>query len=973
MQKVDRACRKAGLYTAIGLAIATGMLCEAASAQNADGDEARTLDAVSVTGSRITVPGVEASSPVASVERSEFLAAQQVSLEMFLKEFPALTPSVGPARNTGSNGGATINMRGLGDNRTLILVDGRRPVPFTLDNVVDTNTIPMALLQSVDILTGGASVVYGADAVAGVANFLLRRDFEGVEFNVNWGQSKYNDGARQNYEATFGALSDDGRANAVLSVGYTELERVTQGNRPWSTFSIDSRTGQPSGSNTTVPTLVQFPGLGGLLGNPSSNWGQVNPATGQIEPVFQQYNFNPLNTFQAPLERWQTTALARYSFNERAEAYAQVNYTRSRILNENASTGIYSHTINTPLANPYLPDGVRQQICAGFSIDAASCASGRDADGNLIYRDITINRRLTELGARPTDYITKTFQTTLGLRGALSDNWNYDVYWSYGESDQLLKAANTGSMSKYRQAMNAISRDECIDPTGGCVPINSFGDHGSMTEEMLDFIRLDAYRMQYVEQTNAAFNLDGNLGDFKSPWADYPIGIAAGVEYRRTVAGVNPDASFLADDEIMGYSTTPVSRGGFTLKEGYLESIIPLVSGRTGIENLSLELGYRQSEFANTGGFDDSYGSWKYGFTWTPISSLKLRAMQQRATRAPNIAELFRPETATQSSANTDPCAGNAINQAEANTPGTLSWLCVQTGVPVSAVGSVPQPNVGQVRTRISGNLALEPEKADTTTLGLVWTPSERLSVTLDYWNIEIKDTIDTLTIPDVLVGCYDPSRNPTYEINDMCRLASGRHPVNGDYDFQSRGISLTPSNSGFRQKSGYDLGVRFAHPLPGVLGRLQYALDLSKVTKDDYRATPTSILRDCLGYYGTSCTPSHDLRWNLRTVWAVNDVNVSLAWRYWGKIEVEPLSEINRRFFEAYRKIPAYSYFDLGVSYNAPWNATITVSVNNALDKKPPVIGSTIGFINENGGNTFPQWYDSLGRYYNLGISFKF
>jgi len=152
------------------------------------GENARLLDAISVTGSRISVPGVEASSPVASVERSEFLATQPVTVESFLKEVPALSASMGPGVNFGGTGAATINMRGLGDNRTLILIDGRRPVPFNLNNVVDTNTIPMTLLQSVDILTGGAAVVYGADAVAGVTNFILRRDFEGVEFRSNWGR-----------------------------------------------------------------------------------------------------------------------------------------------------------------------------------------------------------------------------------------------------------------------------------------------------------------------------------------------------------------------------------------------------------------------------------------------------------------------------------------------------------------------------------------------------------------------------------------------------------------------------------------------------------------------------------------------------------------------------------------------------------------------------------------------------------------
>jgi len=811
-------------------------------------------------------------------------------------------------------------------------------------------------------------VVYGADAVAGVANFLLRRDFEGVEFNVNWGQSKYNDGTRQNYEATFGALSDDGRANAVLSVGYTELERVTQGNRPWSTFSIDSRTGLPSGSNTTVPTLVQFPGLGSLLGNPGSNWGQVNPATGQIEPIFQQYNFNPLNTFQAPLERWQTTALARYSFNERAEAYGQVSYTRSRILNENASTGIYSHTINIPLANPYLPDGVRQQICSGFSIDAASCASGRDADGNLIYRDITINRRLTELGARPTDYITKTFQTTLGLRGALNDNWNYDMYWSYGESDQLLKAANTGSMSKYRQAMNAISRDECIDPSGGCVPINSFGDHGSMTEKMLDFIRLDAYRMQYVEQTNAAFNLDGTLGEFKSPWAEYPIGIAAGLEYRRSAASTRYDAAWLADS-----ISARNSSGSFSIQELYAESIIPLVTGRTGVENLSFELGYRHSEFSNAGGFKTDYGSWKYGLSWSFVDTLKFRAMRQRATRAPNIAELFQPEATILDNMSVDPCAGTLINPADAANPGTLSWLCVQTGVPISAVGNLDQPSAGEVNTLRSGNLSLTPEKADTTSVGLVWTPNSQLSITLDWWNIEINDAISTPLVQDVVGGCYDAVRNPDYRINDMCQLIE-RNVQTGTFNGrESRGIGLVLSNNGFIQKTGIDLGVRFGHDLPGTLGRLQYALDLSKVNRDDFQAAPESVLRDCLGYYSTSCTPSHEWRSNLRSTWMVGDFTVTLAWRYFSALDIEPLAEVNRPYFPPYRHISAYNYFDFAASWNLPWNLKLSASINNILDKKPPLIGGDIGKTAENSGNSYPQWYDALGRYYNIGISFKF
>jgi len=950
--------------------------------------DARTLDAISVTGSRITLPGVETSSPVASIERNEFLTSQPVAVEAFLKEFPALTPSIGAATNYEPGGGATINMRGLGDNRTLVLVDGRRPVPFSLDGVVDTNTIPMALLQSVEMLTGGASVVYGADAVAGVTNFLLRRDFEGVEARLDWGQSKYNDGGRRKYEVTFGALSDDGRANAVLSVGYTQADAVPQGNRPWSQQPMSSVTGRAGGSGTTIPSRVNVAGAG--MGTR-----QVDVDSGMLVPTYQMFNYAPHSLYQTALDRWQASGLGRYEFNRHAEAYAQMSYTRSQVGAQQTSSGIFLDTLDIPLANGYMPQGMRQQICNELGFTATECASGKidpgnsydpryvsvDGAGNLINK-LSIGRRITELGMRINNFDTKAFQTTAGLRGALNDHWSYDSYWSYGESDQLQSVINWGSLSRVRQAANAVSTTECLDPTNNCVPINLFGKEGSITPDQIAFIDKSAYAMRRVEQTNAAFNLNGDLGDAKSPWADYPIGISAGVEYRRMVAATQSDAAFQTNGEIMGLDTvTPDSRGGFTLQEAYVESIIPIVTGRTGAENLSLELGYRHSKFSNTGGFDDNYGSWKYGLTWAPVQSLKLRAMQQRATRAPNISELFQPEVITVDNMQTDPCAGNAINTTDAGTPGTLSWLCAQTGVPATEIGKLDQPSANQVNVQTVGNPRLTPEEADTTTLGLVFTPLDNLSITLDWWNIEIDRAISTPVVQDVVGACYGTAINPTFKLTDMCALI-GRNPINGTFNgVEARGISKPLSNSGFIHKTGWDLGLRFGHALPGTLGQLRYALDLSKVTRDDFQATSLSIRRDCLGYYSTSCKPSHELRSNLRVIWDINDLNITLAWRYWGSIEVEPLAEValaesdpkTPRYFDAYRQIPAYSYFDLGVNYQAPWNATVNLSVNNLFDKKPPIVGGGIASNPGNSGNTFPQWYDALGRYINIGLSFRF
>jgi len=356
-----------------------------------------------------------------------------------------------PGTNNGTAGAATIDMRGLGANRTLVLVDGRRPVPYNLSNVVDTNTIPMSLLQSVEMLTGGASVVYGADAVAGVTNFILRRDFEGFEASSHWGQSTHGDGDRQSYEVTFGALSDDGRANAVISVGYTKVDPVRQADRPWSVFALDSYDGTEGGSGTTIPARVNVAGAG--MGTR-----QLDLDTGLLVPSYQFYNFNPLNYYQTALERWQTTGLARYEINRHAEVYGQVNYTRSTVGSALAPSGLFLETFDIPLANPYIPTAMRTQICGELGIATGNCTSGLDANGDLIYTRMAIGRRLSELGPRLNDFDTKTLQTTLGLRGELAGNWSYDTYWSYGESDQLQSLINWGSLSKSRQALNVSNR-----------------------------------------------------------------------------------------------------------------------------------------------------------------------------------------------------------------------------------------------------------------------------------------------------------------------------------------------------------------------------------------------------------------------------------------------------------------------------------------------------------------------------------
>ncbi|WP_394001197.1 TonB-dependent receptor domain-containing protein [Luteimonas sp. WGS1318] len=949
----------AGLGTS-GAALAQQTASPAATA------DPTTLDAITVTGSRITIPGVTSNSPVTSIDRDDFLRTQPAAVEDFVKQIPSVTPSIGPGTNNGSTGAAELDLRGLGSNRTLVLVDGRRPVPYDLAGVVDTNTIPIALLQSVDLLTGGASVVYGADAISGVVNFMLRRDFEGAEFSTTYGQSKYGDGARQRSELTLGANTADGRGNAVLSFGYTKVDPVFQGSREYGEFALFSDDGTQGGSGTAIPGRFSVGST--VTGVPSLSGQQIDLATGALVPTYSFYNYAPLNYYQTGLDRYQATALGRFEINRHAEVYGQANYTRSRVASTLAPSGIFGESVNVPIGNPFIPEATRQQICAVRGIAAAGCVSG--AAGTTVV-PISISRRLVELGPRLNDFDTKTFQITAGLRGDISDNWSYDAFWSHGESEQLAVAGNWGSLSKVRQAMNAFSTTACVDPSNGCVPLNVWGDEGSITPEQLAFINLSSYSLQNVEQENAAFTVSGDLGGIKSPWSDYPIGIAAGVEYRKAEARTRADAASQIQGEVMGTGAPfPDRAGGFSLTEGFTEVIVPLVNGVPGAHTLSLELGYRRSDFSSDAGTGDDYGSWKYGLEWAPIESLRFRGMFQRATRAPNIGELFAPQVTGLDNLAVDPCAGAAISPADASTPGTLANLCRQTGVPTAFIGNLDQPSAGQVNVLVGGNPLLTPELADTQTLGFVWTPINDLAITFDYWKIELEEAVSEQSVADVVNGCYSTALNPGLTFNENCQLI-GRSTANGTFNgSDSAGIGLLSSNLGRIKKDGFDLGVRYGQSLPESYGRLSLALDITKVRTDDFEATPTSGVRDCLGYYSTSCTPSHDLKSLFRTTWEVSDLSLSLAWRYYSSLEVEPGTG---PWFEPFSTIPSTSYFDLGVGYSAPFNAEISLSVNNLTDKRPPIVGSDIGSTTENSGNTFPQWYDTVGRYYNLGVTFRF
>jgi iron complex outermembrane receptor protein len=922
---------------------------------------------IEVTGSRIKTIGAVSNSPITSVGSSEINSSQPIAVEEVIRGLPAAIPAIGPGTNNGSGGIATIDLRGLGPQRTLVLINGRRAVPSDLTGRVDTNAIPVALLERIDLVTGGASAVYGADAVAGVVNFVLKKNFSGIEAQTTYGISEQGDSKRYRTDVTLGANVAEGRGNVALSFGTTRTNPLTQGERPFGLFSISSTTGLSGGSSITVPAVV-----GGIPAPLAGNRivdvraGNLRAYNGDVDA----YNFNPLNYFVTPLERTQMAAIGRFTINEFAEAYAELTQTQSKVTLNLAPTGTFASAgfpnWKVPIGNAYIPEAMRQQLCGAFGI-TSNCAVGNT-------QEITLNlsRRITENGPRINDFDNKSSQWTAGLRGSVPflNSWSYDAYLQKGTADQLSTRVNWGSATRLQQALRAVSPTACTVTTGGCVPINVFGAEGSITPAMLGFFNQTAVQTTTVSQTVKSLSLNGDLGIVKSPFATAPVSLAVGIEDRAMSAANLSDGPSQSNGEVLGTGAPlPDRKGTVSLKEGFLETIVPLAGGMTGIRALNFEGGYRESSF-KTAVSTQSYGSWKYGLDYSPFKGLRFRAMEQRATRSPNINELYQPIVSGLSNRPVDPCQLALVSAAQANTPGTLANLCRVTGVPLSQFGNVPAPAAGQISNTGGGNPSLNPEEADTTTIGLVWEPEfvPGLSVTLDYYKININKAVSSATTNQVIDGCYSATLNPGFNAgNPFCALIA-RNTTTGSLN-GAAGVITQTSNLGTVDTDGFDLGVNYRLGLKGW-GRVDLGLQATKVGKNGFQSLPSVARIECVGLNGPDCGgPTPKIKYSQRATWTMGDLTAGYNWRYVGKSNIQGAPAT----LPQYASIKAYNYVDLNFAWQATKNLRVSLAINNASDLQPPVVGANAGTTTTNSGNTFPQWYDVIGRAYSLGATLKF
>jgi outer membrane receptor protein involved in Fe transport len=981
------------------------------TAEGASNNETSTGDIV-VTGTLIKNPNLVQATPVKVVGADEIDLQQANVAEELLREIPGITPSIGSAVNNGNGGASFVNLRNLGSNRNVVLLDGVRLVPAELNGRFDLNNVPLALVERVDVLTGGASTTYGADAVSGVVNFITRRDFSGIEANVSQQISEEGDGNVFRADVTIGANFDDGRGNAVFSIGYQEADPIYQGGRDYGRFGLSSTTGGGGGSGTAVPSRFSLPGAGTVQVN-AAGTDFNRGATGAVSNAFTAFNFNPFNVYQTPFQRFNMYGAANYEVTDDVEVYTRGIFSKNTVETIIAPSGAFGVAVAIPLNNPFLTAGLRNEFCTRNNISAADCAIAANpalTPGQAGYRTVTSNlsRRAVEVGPRVSEYTTQFFDYRLGLKGNITDSIDWDVFGSYGESENLQQIQGYTLNSRVRESFLANNVNSCFDGTSaGCVPINWFGpqNNASFTPDAIDFLNEVSTVRTKTTLSQARATISGDFG-VTSPFGSNPISFAVGGEYRRYTASQASDTLAASGDLGGAGGATPNIDGSFDVYEAIGELIVPLVQDKPFFQDLTVEGGIRYSSYTIGAPGDPGFNTttWKGAGSWTPVQGFKIRGNYARAVRAPNIAELFSPVNTGLTNLSDDPCAtfndqGVRINP---NPTGNLRAICLAQGATAATVDSISQPTAGQAAATGGGNILLRPETSNSWTAGAVFTPSfiPRLSISADYYNIKIKGAITSPTPGDAITACFgaDP-RNPPAAANSAACLAIRRDPLDGDLNGDPNavpGLFLTTSNLGQLETSGVDVTVNYAHDLGFT--KLSLAASGNWTEKSKFAAVAGGYSRDCVGYYSSNCgQPIPEWQWSVRGTLTFDAVDVSLLWRHIdGTIYEGQADDFAARGFAAnartlfrgalpasagalagknvdFNRISSKDYFDLTARANVGENFTFTFGVQNLLDKEPPLVGGEAGSTTFNSGNTFPSTYDAIGRRYVAGAKVRF
>lgn len=919
-----------------------------------------TIDDVVVTGSRIVRQDYVANSPISTVTSEQIQARGDVNVEQILNQLPQVVPGLSANSNNPSNGSATVDLRGLGASRTLVLVNGHRFIPYDKSNAVDLNSIPTSLIERVEVVTGGASAVYGSDALAGVVNFIFKRNYEGFGFDTQYGISGYGDGEQFNASMTFGSNFADDRGNVTGFVGYSDRDGFAPNeDRPWSlsSFAGGSGTGEYGGLNNLA--LNPYTAAGCPTANPCRRSFRTPGVPGAFNndfglgPTSDRYDFAPVNLLQSPSERFNVALMGHYDVTDKVEAFAEVFYTDSRNNSQLAPTPA------TGIAIPY----------TNFFVQNSPALLAYANSRPNPTADLNFDRRMTEVGARIQNNNTDVYQINTGLRADLGGDWELEGYYSYGRTELTTSIQNDVSRSRLNAALagggtatSCAPSVQVLFPT--CVPINLFG-RGTITPQAAAFVRLNFTDRSIFERNNAQLNLTGTL--FELPAG--PLGFAAGVEYREDSLSYTPDDAKNTGD-IYGFNAERAVSGSSSSKEAYFEASIPLLRDAPFARSLELEVGARYSDYDTVGGV----WSYKFGGSWEPVDSLRLRALYQRASRAPNVFELFQANDQG-FPAVLDPCTtiNPGTGAARTLSAGVRNFCTAQLGFDPVTGGFVAQNT--QTESFFYGNPSLSEEKSDTVTVGAVWQPTfaEGLSFSLDYYKIEVEDYIGTIFggVSGIVGQCFAAGA-----------AASGTTgaPVSTVAACNDAGIGLpliyrdaagnlkarAPlGNVSALSTSGVDFSTRYGWNVPWAGGMWGEKLDIAvNLTYLDSYELDGIEYKGTAGAYNISATLPE---WKANVSLGYDVGPVRLAYSGTFIDEMDNQGNIPDFADGGYIGVDAYWYHDISATYQATESMEVFAGIRNLLDEDPPV------FDNAPDGNTDPNAYDVNGRYFFVGARLKY
>jgi outer membrane receptor protein involved in Fe transport len=951
------------------------------------------LEEVVVTGSRIARPDYDSPSPVVSLSEETFALSGELQLETVLNTMPQVVASITTTSNNPSNGGqANIDLRGLGTVRTLVLLDGTRLTPSNVTGVVDLNTVPQSLIQNVEILTGGASSVYGSDAIAGVVNIRLRNDFEGVQLNAQYGVTDKSDGTTYSFEGLIGGNFAEDRGNAVLAISYDTRDAVLAGSREFGQVARGPAL-QPLGSGTVPdgridwgsnqPTQAALNQVFGAYGAPAGSvppaaaigfntdgtlfsFGRGNAAQPVVNyrgnkndpgfnPLSYSYNFGPVNYLQLPSTRRQISGFATYDIvPDVVEAYTRIMYTTYSADQQLASTPVTcSGTAlgcSMPITNPLIPNDLKILLASRATPLAPLPTSA-------------FSRRYLESGFRDQDNEYDVTQGLVGFRGDFSNGWNWDVFGSWGKADYT--SIQDGNLSRSR--LQAAYNNPAVYASQGCAQFNPFGA-GNVSPACADAVTIQATNIQKTEQTQVLGSVTGSLIDLPAG----PLQFNVGAEYRKNTADFRPD-TFLASGDVVGFNAQRPVSGEVSVTEGFIELAVPILKDIPGIYYLSADLGYRYSDYNLAGGVD----TYKAALQWNPWEAFKVRGSYNRAIRAPNINELFLPqqENFPQYS---DPCNFNSSFRTGPDAA-AVTALCAAQGIPASTLPTFTQLNP-QARSIIGGNTDLDPEEADTYTAGIAWVSnfdnewSRALSASVDWWSYEISDVIGTLSTSGIVSRCFNQlNANPTYDPNNFFCQQFTRSTAN----FGVQDVVTTNLNLGGLKEEGIDFQVDYGLPLANFgadekWGGLSFNLlftYLLNIEQQDTKSDPWIERTGTISQTVASAFPEYKGRFAIG--WDVSDFTFRWTIRYIDGMDVVNNDAILSPSTAAVPSVDSYTYHDLSARWDTNDNLSFTAGVINLTNEDPPIYTT-----NAQAGiqsNTDPSTYDVLGTRYFVNATVKF